>query len=317
MAIYNVNQNRQFYVVTAVNKTQNGTLSTEGEISVLKTSDEETTFFKYFSPGGLTRSDLIDINKVTYTKYTPKAEMRRHANTATVKVKPEALDEGKPIAGQDYVLRIQVNNYLGAGSNSTLIRSGVVHATKGMTLAQFCQKMAESLIKNFSRDSYPLFDFGYDSTSGSEGIRIVENLNQPWRRGALSQAEVNFEVVPSTVRIDGDDVVWTEVEYSKHEDDYVGNGKKLADLEYFCQAERGDMYRNLGWPDNIDVKYMVDPSKEYNVIDIHYYYSGDGVQSHKSEKDITLVIESDTVAEDLANNLSGAGVDIYIPPKEG
>lgn len=309
MAIYNVNQNRQFYVVTEVVTAEHEPTSV-GQIKLTSTADKEQFFLKHFGQGGLTRTDIIDVANVTYAKWTEKSKMRRNLKKATVTFKPEALDEGQPIAGQDYLLRIQVNNYLSPGDASVLIRSGVVHATRDMTLDQLCEKMVESLTMNFSRDPQPLLTFAVapgdeDSTAS---ITITEVGDQPWRLGALSQASVNFEVIPTTIRFEGEDVIWGEAEYGVTED-YVGNGKEIADLEYFCQAERGDMFRNMGWPNNIDVKYMVDPSKEYDVLDIHYYYSGDGVQVHKSEKDITFVAETSVMTK-LKTAIEGAGVTI-------
>lgn len=308
MAIYNVNQNRQFYVVTEVVTAEPTSV---GQIKFISTPDKEQFFFKHFGQGGLTRTDIIDKANVTYAKHTEKSEMRRNLKKATVTFKPEALDEGKPIAGQDYLLRIQVNNYLSPGDASVLIRSGVVHATRDMTVDQLCEKMVESLTMNFSRDPQPLLNFAVEpgSEGSTAGITITEVGDQPWRLGVLSQASVNFEVIPTTVRFEGEDVIWGEAEYGVTED-YVGNGKEIADLEYFCQAERGDMFRNMGWPNNIDVKYMVDPSKEYDVLDIHYYYSGDGVQVHKSEKDITFVADTPSVMTALKNAIAGAGVTI-------
>ena len=70
-------------------------------------------------------------------------------------------------------------------------------------------------------------------------------------------------------------------------------------------GERGDMFRNMGWPNNIDVKYMVDPSKEYDMLDIHYYYSGDGVQTHRSEKDLTFVSAQDEVINKIFEAVEG------------
>ena len=307
MAIYNVNQNRQFYVVTEV--VTDAEPTSVGQIKLTNINNEQF-FLKHFGQGGLTRTDIIDKANVTYAKWTEKSKMRRKLKKATVTFRSEALDEGKPIAGQDYLLRIQVNNYLSPGDASVLIRSGVVHATRDMTVDELCDKMVESLTKNFSRDPHPLLSFAKEP--GSEGstasITITEVGDQPWRLGVLSQASVNFEVIPTTVRFEGEDVIWGEAKYGVTSD-YVGNGKELADLEYFCQAERGDMFRNMGWPNNIDVKYMVDPSKEYDVLDIHYYYSGDGVQVHKSEKDITFVAETSVMTK-LKTAIEGAGVTI-------
>ena len=70
------------------------------------------------------------------------------------------------------------------------------------------------------------------------------------------------------------------------------------------------MFRNMGWPNNIDVKYMVDPTKEYDVLDLHYFFSGDGVQVHKSEKDITFVAETTAEMTKLKTAITSAGITV-------
>lgn len=75
----------------------------------------------------------------------------------------------------------------------------------------------------------------------------------------------------------------------------VGNAKMTADLEYFCMGERGDQYRMKGWPNYVPTRYMVpgivgnDYNTEFDYLDIHYYFQGEGVRSDKSEKVLTLV----------------------------
>lgn len=309
MAIFNVNQNRQFYVITKVETKEP---ANEGEIKLGKTADGKQIFFKHFGKGGLTRTDLIDVDKICYAKVTPKTDMQRKLKKATVTLSAD-VNAGAPIAGQDYILRIQVNNYLAPGDACVLIRSGAVHAVKGMTAAQFYEKMVKSLEMNFSRDPQPLLKFEVsktaDESSVANGIVITEVGDQPWRLGVLSQEAVNFEAIPTTVRYDGEEVFWGSTEYGETTTT-IGNGKQVADLEYFCMAERGDMFRNMGWPNNIDVKYMVDPSKEYDMLDLHYFFSGDGVQVHKSEKDITFVTAEPTVMEALKEALTTAGVTV-------
>lgn len=56
-------------------------------------------------------------------------------------------------------------------------------------------------------------------------------------------------------------------------------------------GERGDQYRNIGWPHVIETTYLVDPENEdgYSVLDIHYAYVGSNEGVQKSERDITLV----------------------------
>ena len=312
MAIFNVNQNRQFYVINEVVTSSSVEPTKEGQIKLGKTKDGKQFFFKHFGKGGLTRTDLIDVEKVSYAKLTPKAAMQRKLKKATITLDTN-VNGGKPIAGQDYILRIQVNNYLAPGDACVLIKSSAVHATKDMSenAAKFYEKMVESLKMNFSRDPQPIlkFEVSKSGESVANGIVITEVGDQPWRLGVLSQDSVNFEVYPTTVRYEGEEVCWGSVAYGEDKT-VVGNGKHVADLEYFCMAERGDMFRNMGWPNNIDVKYMVDPSKEYDMLDLHYFFSGDGVQVHKSEKDLTIVADNPTVMEALKTALTGIGVTV-------
>lgn len=317
MAIFNVNQNRQFYVVKSF-KSSTSDVKAEGDIALGKTKDGKQIFFKHYGKGGLTRTDLIDVDKACYAKVTPKADMQRKLKKATVTLSAD-VNSGKPIAGQDYILRIQINNFLSPGDASVYIKSNAVHATKAMSedASLFYEAMVKSLEKNFSREKQTagmdLLKFEVTKTSDGEhkanGIIITEVGDQPWRLGVLSQEPVNFEVIPTTVRFEGEDVIWGTVEEGLTTE-YVGNGRQIADLEYFCMAERGDMFRNMGWPNNIDVKYMVDPTKEYDVLDLHYFFSGDGVQVHKSEKDITFVADEPTVMTALKTALTGAGVTV-------
>ena len=312
MAIFNVNQNRQFYVINEVITDTSTEPTKEGQIKLGKTADGKQFWFKHFGKGGLTRTDLIDVDKVCYVKSTPKADMQRKLKKATVTLSTD-VNGGAPIAGQDYILRIQVDNYLAPGDACVLIRSGAVHAVKGMTAAKFYEKMVESLNMNFSRDPQPLLKFEVSKTADgshtANGITITEVGDQPWRLGVLSQEAVNFEAIPTTVRYDGEEVFWGSTEYGETTTT-VGNGKQVADLEYFCMAERGDMFRNMGWPNNIDVKYMVDPTKEYDMLDLHYFFSGDGVQVHKSEKDITFVAADTAVMTKLKTALTGVGITV-------
>ena len=77
--------------------------------------------------------------------------------------------------------------------------------------------------------------------------------------------------------------------------------------EYFCMGERGDMYRGIGYPNNIPTTYLVDPTVKYNVIDIHYAYVGSNESVQKSEKTITLVVPkvgaTNSVSNKLANDI--------------
>jgi hypothetical protein len=76
-------------------------------------------------------------------------------------------------------------------------------------------------------------------------------------------------------------------------------------------GERGDQYRNMGWPNVIPTQYLVDASKEYNVLELHHAFTDQGVNSYRSEKDITIVAEDATVLNALINAINtAAGTNI-------
>lgn len=65
-------------------------------------------------------------------------------------------------------------------------------------------------------------------------------------------------------------------------------------------GERGDQYRNMGWPNVIETKYLVDPTKQYDVLELHFAFTDSGVNSYRSEKDITIVAPYDPTGGNAA-----------------
>ena len=121
---------------------------------------------------------------------------------------------------------------------------------------------------------------------------VIEEVEQPWVLGMMPQAFIPFTIQPTTIVYNGDEVIWgtvTKVTSTKK----VENGHNIADLEYFCMGARGDQYRGMGYPNIIPTTYLVDSTKKYDTLDIHYAYIGSNESVQKSEKDITLVCEDD------------------------
>ena len=76
-------------------------------------------------------------------------------------------------------------------------------------------------------------------------------------------------------------------------------------------GESCDQYRDwVGAPKRLPVKYMVDPSKEYDVLDMHYFFSDTGVNVQKSEKDITFVSETTSVLDSIKTELGKLGITV-------
>ena len=190
---------------------------------------------------------------------------------------------------------------------------GEVIARSGMTASDFYKKMAISLAKNLENktESTPLVNI-YLNSAAADGTDvpvtattkesdlnkddydkiIIEEAEQPWVLGMMPQAFIPFTPQFLTITVDGEDRLWgvaTVVTPKKT----VPDGHLIADLEYFCMGERGDIYRGMGYPNIIKTTYLVDPNAVYDVLDIHYFYTGSNESVQKSEKTITLVAVDD------------------------
>lgn len=325
MATFSTNQVRQLYVAKALKTPHVLASDAAGSIAVKNDTAKNHMYFEYKGADNLMRSDLIDIKNILYAKATDADDMAHKLKAVTVTLDSD-VNAGAPVAGQDYILRIAFRQYVGMSDEDQYFKYGMVHAYAGMDADGFYKVLALSIAKNFSREIVPLikievhskatkskggFDSNgymvvtpttkdngksdttnpyYDGTSAVvadiDSIRITE-VEQPWRLGVMAQTPVYFTVQPVAVMVNGDERIWATV--TEGTNGTIDNGKKIADLEYFCMGERGDMYRGIGFPNNIVTTYLVDPTKKYYTFDIHYAYVGNNESVQKSEKDITIV----------------------------
>lgn len=303
MAAFSVHQVRQLYVANAY-KENLAALKNAGDITVVKTNEGDAIYFQYMGAFlDKMRSDLIKIENITNLRATRAEDMATKLKGYTLTLDPN-VNGGQPVAGQDYLLRLAFREYIGMSEADQYFKYGMVHVFPGLKASDFYKEMALSLAANISKDVTALVDIylydGATETKVEEGVdpesltgtytalRIAEAV-QPWHLGTMPQGVIPFSVQPTTVLVDGDQRIWGKVE-SYDTKVVLPEGQLIADLEYFCMGERGDQYRNMGWPNVIPTKYLVDPSKEYDVINIHYFYQGDGISVQKSEKDIQIVV---------------------------
>lgn len=324
MSVFSTNQVRQLYVAKVL-KTSNVLASdAAGSIAVKNDTAKNHLYFEYKGADNLMRSDLIDIKNILYAKATDADDMAHELKAVTVTLDSE-VNTGVPVAGQDYILRIAFKQYVGMSDEDQYFKYGMVHAYAGMTASDFYKKLALSLAKNFSRETVPLVKFvltnsdseavPVDATTKESSLTetytalVIDEVEQPWRLGIMEQTPVYFEVQPVPVTVNGDERIWGKAEDTEPAST-IANGKKIADLEYFCMGERGDIYRGVGYPSNIPTTYLVDPTVKYNVIDIHYAYVGSNESVQKSEKTITLVVPkvgaNNSVSNNLTNNIIAA-----------
>ena len=301
MATFSVNQVRQLYVATAFKTLHVLASDAAGSIAVKNDTAKSHLYFEYKGADNLMRSDLIDTKNILYAKATDATAMAHNLKSVTVALDSN-VNGGAPVAGQDYILRIAFKQYVGMSDEDQYFKYGMVHAYAGMDASEFYKVLAVSLAKNFSREVVPLIKIEIKTASATTEVTpttkvadltgtytgvVITEVEQPWRLGVMAQTPVYFTVQSVPVTVNGDERYWATLTESTSGS--IGNGKTIADLEYFCMGERGDMYRQVGWPHNIPTTYLVDPAKAYCVFDIHYAYVGSNESVQKSEKTITIV----------------------------
>ena len=301
MATFSVNQVRQLYVATSLKTPHVLASDAAGSIAVKNDTVKSHLYFEYKGADNLMRSDLIDTKNILYAKATDATAMAHNLKSVTVALDSN-VNGGAPVAGQDYILRIAFKQYVGMSDEDQYFKYGMVHAYAGMSASEFYKVLAVSLVKNFSREIVPLIKIEIKTASATTEVTpttkvadlkdtytgvVVTEVEQPWRLGVMAQTPVYFTVQSVPVTVNGDERHWATLTESTSGS--IGNGKTIADLEYFCMGERGDQYRQIGWPNNIPTTYLVDPTKTYCVFDIHYAYVGSNESVQKSEKTITIV----------------------------
>ena len=311
MAVFSINQVRQLYVAKAL-KESTAALTTAGDIVPKADTAKTTLYFQSMSPAGIVASDKIDLKHVLYAKATPSEALAHKLVRYSVTLDADVADA--PVAGQNYILRLAFRQYIGLSEEDQYFKYGEVIARSGMTASDFYKKMAISLAKNLENktESTPLVNI-YLNSAAADGTDvpvtattkesdlnnkddydkiIIEEAEQPWVLGMMPQAFIPFTPQFLTITVDGEDRLWgvaTVVTPKKT----VPDGHLIADLEYFCMGARGDIYRGMGYPNIIKTTYLVDPSAVYDVLDIHYFYTGSNESVQKSEKTITLVAVDD------------------------
>ena len=320
MANFSVNQVHHLYVAKGYNATVNAE-SAAGTIGGVKTVDDirgKEVYFNYKGVESVLTSDFIQIHNIGYAKAIKAADMVTVMKKVKIALKSD-VNGGNVVSGQDYVMSIDFKNFFSSGDASRYYKDAAVHGTTSMTAEQFYAKMVDSLNKAFSREnganntSNPYLKF----TSDANGL-YIEEKPQEWALGTKKARRIMFDVFCSTIYTGGEDLVWgevTDVTPAKADavvgTNAIGNGQQIADLEWFCMGERGDQYRNVGWPNVIPTKYLVDPTKQYNVLELHYAFTDTGVNSYRTEKEITIVAEDAATLNSLIGAINSAtGLEI-------
>lgn len=343
------NQVRHFYVLDGTDNTSElkplddvkATLKDEGDFALAQTPEHRALYLQHKGKGGITRTDLLTKKNIIYVRYTKAAEMQQKLRSAVITLNDIAdaddAAEGIQVAKGTYIVRVMVHNFVGMSDEDTYVKYGQVSSNGNLTASKFYAELALSLAKNFSRDIEPLFTVSLQTADGETPVEATTKLNkltddytgvviteaeQAWVLGTRARTRVLFDVALVPAEVDcgctcccgvaiGHNIVeydWGTVEM-KDSEKILTNGKDIADMEYFLMGERADVYRNVGWPHVITTQYMVDPSAEYDVLDIHYAFIGQNESCQKSEKTLTLVSSTGKL-DKIVEALLGEGIEV-------
>ena len=277
------NQNRQMYVATA-QKASVAKTDAAGTIAVKSNTAKTEMYFNYVGADKtVMRSDLIKVDSIMYAKATKADALKLKLKSVKV-----SLADGL-IPGEDYILRINIQQAFGKGDDTTYQKFGAVRATSSMTPQTFWAAMKQSLDRNFSKELTEWFTF----EASEDGLTITE-VEQPWVAGKTPKENVHFDVVNCYIMDTGVEVEAFTIAKPTYTLE-AKNGHIIVDQEIFYMGERGDQYRDTNGLIKINTQYLADANKDYCTIDIHYAFvdSNEGVQ--KSEKDIYIVGEQATI----------------------
>lgn len=309
MNIFSANQVTQVYVATRLRTSTDQPVQV-GDIKVCTDADGKV-YFKHFGAGGLTRSDIIDPKLVTNVNAD-------FSVSTTLDAYIIELNDDSLVAGEDYILRIAFDNYVGVSpEDSQYWKYGVVRVTSAsMSTSDFYKNMAISLYKNMSREAYRpisialrtsnslvfVTDTTVNNLSGTyTSLVILEKKPAGWILGTKQQKRIGITVTPIDVEVPSESnpykletIQWAEV--TKTIGGMYTNGKKMADFEYFHMGERADQYRMVGFPDYVPTKYIIagnlagrNQENTWNMVRVHYSYVGPNESVQKSEKDIAII----------------------------
>lgn len=143
MPIFGENQVRQMYVLDSTHT------------AALK-NVAKRHYFEYNGPDGKGGVEPICTDKI----------QKGHIKDVRIsKLAAPALKEwliataGNPTAGVDYIVYLHLKNWIGFGETDRYEKFAAVHATTGMTQAQFYSALKSNLDLQFAREAYKPFEF--------------------------------------------------------------------------------------------------------------------------------------------------------------
>ena len=323
--MYSVNQVKQLYVVDnikapAENETVAVMESTDnnGTLVPKVAHDGSFIYFQYKnSQGEVMATDRIKKCKVKWITFIEAEAMRKNKRKTVITLTSDGSTAVTPVVGQDYIINFSFRNYFGMSDEDTYEKHAVARAMS-TTASDLLRDLAISLAKNMSREVDQPFTIqlgtsgspvAVDKFSKAESLTgtytsiILTEADQPWSLGRMQQTRPEYTVHFVPITLNGVDThKWGYAAVTEAAaNGQIKNGADTADFEWFCMGERGDQYRGKDWPLSITTpaNLMVNSSKEYDYLTIHFWDDIDNEGPQKSERDMIFVLDNSKASVDL------------------
>lgn len=268
--------------------------------SAVKTTDNELYLTYINVLGQETKTDSIPIANIRYVKSTPYAPKC---------LRKDAITFATPIVGQTYTIRFLIRQWgSGSAENQYFKHVGSYKAKTGDDAEDIVDAMIVNATKNFAREPLPLFTFTKEG-SGATAKLIITEIKTPHVTGKQQGRGLDYTVQFVKINDSGsENFTWGTVTNIFKGYEGVGTNDISKDQEYFYLGERGDIYRNVGYPYTFDTQYLADATANYSTIDIAYYsvepHNGGAVQS---EKQLTILCKENATTSQYTIQIAIAG----------
>ena len=319
---FNTNQTRHFYVAAKIATQADPKDYDNLDIKLGHSDTGEMYFFYKNADGDVTRTDSFKKDSIKYVTKTTASDLAKKLLMAEIEADTNVIDFGSTSSfiGKTLTVKITFQGVFDYDeSNSiTTVASIVGNATNLADSKIFAKYLAVEIAKTLPKNDpkYPMLKVFYNSgevtkdtdvsdlSGNATKVILVQGLPK-YVRGKLSCEPVPFSVASSVDEepfLKADSVVLKPSNVSGNT--VVPNRFILADLEYFAQGERGDVYRGYLYPNDYEVTYAINPAlatsnpaDSYDVLNIEYFWAGNAENIQKSPRLLQIAAPTAVISD--------------------
>lgn len=310
-------------------------LTTAGDVCFIYNSDNKEGRFVYRDNDTIKAGPLLSktniFNVLEAYRQDPKGTSGTVLTKYHKKVSAISFDTTMPdtIESNDVAsITVAIQNYLVTGDENTYLKQGFCQLSTTITKPQILVTLAKSLVDNLKRDEGLGIEVCVGTVTAAGAVTpkvtfdqlktlklsqllaltgvtktmsvIISETNTEWELGKFNFERPQFDVYYGTIKwgttLPVEDYQWATVTNYQVENAGVVNGYAYADLEYFCQAMRGNMMRKKYFPYSNFTQPLIDPTLEYESVIFDYSYQGDAEDIQKSPAQLYVVTTKGGIA---------------------